>query len=347
MRRPWTLVIVSALAIIAAFALADGLRSQAEPAAKPPQPRQRERADGTQLPERAGYARALRSAGVSGTLYVADEDCRVRPLGLPELQWVGAVPAELLECSFAVSPDGNVLPGNEVVAPGRQMLSARCSSGMVVVSSLLVGREVGRVRDACAPAWKPNGLLTYVHQGEIWESRRTCIQCGRPLIRHAVLETIARRAAEGPRHFVRPVAKSVVWLGPTRAVLVVDAGVREQQGSHLDILAFVDGGRLLGAPLVNRSFDDVRVSPHGSYVTARASLPHDVLLWDRDGRLLTETPVGGATKIVWSPDERWAAIATGGPSVFVLTTAGLARFDTGTRPRLLRVPVYAADVAWR
>jgi hypothetical protein len=72
-----------------------------------------------------------------------------------------------------------------------------------------------------------------------------------------------------------------------------------------------------------------------------------VLLWDRDGRLLTETPVGGATKIVWSPDERWAAIATGGPSVFVLTTAGLARFDTGTRPRLLRVPVYAADVAWR
>jgi hypothetical protein len=345
MRRPWTLVIVSALAIIAAFALADGLRSQAEPAEPPP--RQRERADGTRLPERAGYARALRSAGVSGTLYVADEDCRVRPLRLPELQWVAAVPAELLECSFAVSPDGNILPGNEIVAPSAQMLSARCSSEMVVVSSLLVGREVGRVRDACAPAWKPNGLLTYVHGGEIWQSARRCIQCGRPVVRRAVVDAVASAAAEPSRHFENGAAKSVAWLDADRAVLVVEADVREQEGSHLDILAFVDGGRLLGAPLVNRRFEDVRASPDGSYVTARASLPHDVVLWNRDGRLLTETPVGGATKIVWSPDERWAAIATGGPSVFVLTTADLARFDTASRPRLLRVPVYAADLAWR
>ena len=110
MRRSSTLLIVGALAIIAAFAAADGLRSQAEPRAKPPPPANRHAREGPpRVPDRRGHAEDLRSQEVSGTLYVADEDCRVRPLGLPELEWVGAVPAELLECSFAVSPDAWLL----------------------------------------------------------------------------------------------------------------------------------------------------------------------------------------------------------------------------------------------
>ena len=347
MRRSSTLVLVGTLAVIAAFAVADALRSWAEPAAKPKLSPELGTSDGPPaLRNRSAHARELEAAHVTGDLFLADETCRVWRLRFPELSWVTRTPTQLLDCSFSLDPGGAVLPGTEVVSPPGRMLSASCGGGSVVVSSIVVGREVGRLRNACAPAWKPDGTLTYVRGGEIWQSAPHCIQCSERAIGHEVIQEVARKAGTPQRHFERPAASAVAWLGARRAVLVVTAEVREQEGSRLGILAFLEGDRLLGAPLVNLSFDSLRVSPQGSYVAARARLPRGLVIWDRDGRQLAATPVGGATQIAWSADERWAAVATGGPSVFVFSAADTNRFDTGPRPRTFRVPVYAVDLRW-
>jgi hypothetical protein len=92
--RPTTLVIIAAVALLGLFAAVDSLRGTSS--AAPPQP--------TSIPEkqtqappfsadppiegRAALHTRLRAAAVSGTLFVTDEDCRLRALSLPGLRWV-------------------------------------------------------------------------------------------------------------------------------------------------------------------------------------------------------------------------------------------------------------------
>ena len=63
------------------------------------------------------------------------------------------------------------------------------------------------------------------------------------------------------------------------------------------------------------------------------------LLFDRDGRPRSVPFFVGFRSLAWSPDERWAAVAT---------EEGVHLFPTAARSgRVERLPIVARDLAWR
>lgn len=87
---------------------------------------------------------------------------------------------------------------------------------------------------------------------------------------------------------------------------------------------------------VDPRFGQLWVSPKGSFAAAKSD---DLQLFDRTGRPLRSPATGSFRGIAWSPDERWAAVAT---------SEGVLFFRTNDPDRTVRARgLLAWDLDWR
>jgi hypothetical protein len=116
------------------------------------------------LGETASLRRWLERAGVVGTLHFSDADCRIRALRVPDVEWSDPVGVRA-PCLFSVAPNGTV-SDEWIVWQERGPLAVGCHGHSVDVftsdQQILFHRG-----DACHPAWKPDGSLTFIARGEL------------------------------------------------------------------------------------------------------------------------------------------------------------------------------------
>jgi hypothetical protein len=257
----------------------------------------------------------LRRADVTGVLYFTVRSgggCRLRALALPSLQ--DAASFELEWCRFDVSPAGNVVAGPP--CPGRTF-------EIRSVDELSSGFQ------GCAPAWKPNGDLTFVRDGDVLTPE------GDVLVEDVAV--FARLSfPDGSRLYVREMA----WLTETRFVLVVRG-----TGVHPDLRDVVvlveDGSRLSGGELnasrvhVSRRAQQIFVAYPGS----------GLVVYDQRGTVRSPEsrfPFGDIAAAADSPDGRWIALARPG-NVCIYE-------PVEPRPReefpVACLPFDAVDLAW-
>src|SRR5918995_3911414 len=165
--RPTTLVIVAAVALLGLFAALDALRGTSIATSQSTSTREDRTAQietvalEPAIEGRAEVQRRLRTAGISGTLFMTDEECHLRALSLPELGWVLDSAAQGKECEFTVAPDSRrvIRFGGGIAWSPDGRTSAVCEANTVFFTGR-TGQDVGREAGYCAPAWKPGGTLT-------------------------------------------------------------------------------------------------------------------------------------------------------------------------------------------
>jgi hypothetical protein len=318
MRPLATWLVVGALAVIALFAARDALQgSDAAPAS--PTMQQADRrvqsppgfAGPPRIDRRLRLSKELRRLGAHGVLYLTDANCRRFLLRLPSLDWT---PQGL---PGPVCPDGTVVDE-------RFGLEAR----QVDADVIEVRSEDWRLRfEGTAPAFRPEGRLTFLRDGRLFEWTVRCPPAAEKTIFRGLypLERCPRALAGAPEHL-----QELVWLsgdsfaavaGPELAasLIVVRDGVATR--------IFNAVGARLGA---------LSASPHGRYVAARVDA--SLVLFDvhRRGALAGGT---GARAIAWSPDERfWAVAGEGSIAIFRATRPGNA---------VVSLPLSAFALAWR
>jgi hypothetical protein len=337
-RGTGTWIVVAAVLGLGLVATVDAFRdeSEAPPAAPSTQPDEPPGAD-----ERSIASRLLREQSIRGTLTYLDEGCELRSVALPDLEErpVSIAPTVVVSppgessCRFSLSRGTAFGIGPAVPAP-RAGLVAGCADGQVTVTTrtrILVGRARG-----CAPAWKPDGVLTAVSGGEVVE---LAIAGGGGVaeLKPRVLlsrDDLRRALSRAPWALPDPVVREVAWLrNDLAAVVARDRAVSDH------VVALFRGSRLVGAP--NSPYpplSDLRVSPFGRFVAARIGGGPGMLMLDETGDLVS-VGIRTARAVAWSPDEAWTALATS-DGVFV--------FQTGERAiSLIRLPIAARDLVWR
>jgi hypothetical protein len=335
-----SMLVVGVLVAVALVAAVDAVRSD-DPAEIPDRARAEDEPD---LP-----AAGLEAEGIRGILYYSDpeDDCRVHAVELPDLREVA--PPKLRACRFELpfDPDPSWEPRGAAWHP-RDHLSAACSRGRVEVREQS-GALVDEV-DGCAPAWKPDGTLTVVRDGEVWGVQRPCDGgCERRLLPAVELSRVARsvRFAPRARRYLRSAtAFEVAWLSDTRAAVLVRVRLRGRLRvlGPVSVLALYEGRRLLRATQYAGAIA-LRVSPRGTFVGV-VEAGERISIVGRNGRQLlgaADLPSPSTRAVAWSPDELWTAIATRW-SVFLLPTADI---EAGRQPRIVRLPLGARDLAWR
>jgi hypothetical protein len=324
MRHSGTWLVVAGVAVLVLAATVDGFVGRGDGGSAPVRTERAEPREMATAPTPAELA--LRDLGLAGTITYADEACELRSIALPDLRPRPA--PETSSCSFATSPGGAVAAGDSAPSPTGP-LHARCNAGAVELRAdeRTVARAVG-----CAPAWRPDGTLTAIRDGEVIALR------GRPLRAETLLSRgdLRRGIGRPPWALVDPHAREVAWLGDDLAAVVVSDPARERD----DVIALFRGRRLLGAPpFPYERLSGLRVSPRGSFVAARIGLaPSGLLVLDRTGEL-RPIPSRVARAIAWTRDESLSAVATAG-GIYVWRTA-----DRGNR--FVHVPVQARDLFWR
>jgi hypothetical protein len=274
----------------------------------------------------------------AGTLYYTDDLCRLRSLRLPSLEPVEA--PEWDECGFSLSPDGRGVLGDGVLWEPHGSKRAAGIGGLVYVVSDPAGWEYRFTGES--PAYKPDGRLTFVRDGEVLEltgycrPRRKAPWCERVLL-------TSRDLFGSPGDPIDGVAvKKIAWLTPTRLVAVLALGDEE-------VIRMYEGRETLRtvSGVVER-FSEITVSPGRQYAAVRVERPSGFVLLDRDARTfaLTEVrrdsegrpPFTGGRAIAWSPDDAWTAIAR---------RESVVLFRMGREsPDFVRLELSAHDLAW-
>jgi hypothetical protein len=327
MARRGTWLVVGALAAIALLAAVDALREDgaAEPRSAPgtsPEATTTEAVPAEAEPDAFG-----------GVLYYTDESCELRAVRLPTLEPAQAPGWD--ECLFVLSPDGRRASGpgsgwdpRSDPRIGRLFETAH---GLIQVSSNL-GPEGEPIRGT-APAWRPNGRLTYFAAGSLRELG------GGVLLDQNDLARAVRAHPEVPDsgRVGRVAVRETAWLDESRVALILEAPVGST--GREDMVAVYEGRRLSTAShgYLGR-LADLGTSPRGGFLAVRLGDGRLVLLDARGGPSPTP-PVTGYRGIAFAPDDRWAAAATSG-SVLV--------FRLGVVPqRVRRISIVASDLAWR
>jgi hypothetical protein len=359
MRSAATWVVVGALGILGLLAAVDALRGgeEVQPAVAETTTRQRrselppETASGPpRIVDRAALARSLAAAGIAGTLYLTDAECRLWALRFPELEWrwQRSTPAEV--CSFALPPArGAPLFGRAVWSPAGDL-------GAVDITSVLAGAAIEVLSPATGwahrfrgarPAFRPDGALTFVRSGELWEwsaghcwrraervvfrGREAVERCARLVLSRGGL----RRELRGKLPALRePSLSEAVWLDRRTALVLVHGRTSQETV----IAAFSDGHVRALFPAFGAAVSDLEASPRGTHLAARFG--GDVLIFDRRLRTRGSAPGGldNVREIAWPPDESFALVATGA-SVFVVR-------PPNPQGRLIEIPIAASDLAW-
>lgn len=336
MRRGVTVLVVVVVAAIALAAGFDALRGEDSPQAGS-EPEPETPSVSTTAPEGPTNYVPL-EAELAGTLYYTDESCELQAIQLPD-----SVPAEAPnwdECRFVLSPNGRRVSG-----PG---------SGWDPYSDPLIGRlfqtQGGRIQvstnhgpegrpfSGLAPAWRPDGTLTYFEQGAVreWPSGEVALS------QQVLLQAIAQNEIVplGNR-FRAVVVREAAWLDDRRLVAVISA--LERNGPGQDLLAVYYGQRLTGLGFDELGgMGDLRVSPAGHFAAARVSGRRgqgELLVVNTANGLARDQAVFDYRGIAWSPDDRWTAIAT---------AVGVSFFRSGVEgPPELELELDAQDLAWR
>ena len=348
MRRIATWLVLAAVSALTAVALVDAVRSRSEravadPAGPPLQSVSDPDApvrDGLRfvaladpdppdpLSERSFVAGLLDAAGLSGRLYLSDEQCRLRGYRLPTLQ-IQAMP-DVRSCVLSLSGDG-WLALEEIVWQPHGSLAAGCREGWIDLLTR-AGDAYQRFR-GCAPSWSPDGSLAYVLDGAVrrWPGGGI-ILTGDDLVRGLPAGAgLAKGAA----------IEHAVWLPGRTLALVARPASGDGSRPAASVLALYDLERHSAVVLARAAeIADVAASPRGRYLAARVGPTLRVLRVDRSPSGVA-LPSGDVRSFAWSPDGRWLAVAGGATLTFVPVGQG----RDAERPRL--APIVANDLAWR
>jgi hypothetical protein len=330
MRRGGTTLVVLVVAAIALAAGFDALRggSEPQPAAESEPPPAAAR---TTLEEPAEEEPPLADQ-LGGTLYYTDEDCELQAI---ELFGDRAVdPPNWDECRFVLSPNGRRVSGAGTGwDPYSDPLIGRIfqiDDGTIQVSSN--GGPEGEAFAGEAPAWRPDGTLTYFGDGAVreWPSGDVVLS-QRDLVR-----ALRQSSVPGLAGFRRVRAREAAWLDDRRLATILSV---EGPSGSWDVLASFDEGGIQETYVETPGrFADLRASPAGTYFAARRG--QDGAIMAEPGRGEVNLPgIVGYRAIAWSPDDQWAAVAADG-GVFI--------FRPGVPgPPELELAVDARDLDWR
>jgi len=270
------------------------------------------------LGDRSMLATMLRRGGADGVLYFVDGACRLHALRLPTLTATAAPRG--LACRALVSPAS--APPGWSLWPRDTPLAARCERQRVVVSAT-AGPALPMI-GGCAPAWRPDGSMTYVRRGAIVQFPRV----GRAQVlrsRNQLSDALARfpplRGTSNWR------VTSIAWLASTRFAVLAHSSARR-------VIAVFAGRKIVGLrQRVPSGLSELRASPRGHFLVLRGR--GRAVVFSTRTRGLPHVPgFARAAAVAWSSDERWHALARAGEIVVV-----------GPRAQLT-LHVRARDVAW-
>jgi hypothetical protein len=265
----------------------------------------------------------------------SDEQCLVHTLLLPELEDVilrrGSSGVPIRSCVLA--PGGNrflFLTDGELISPNGARI-ARCRRGHVEVLAAVSRRLRSRVR-GCAPAWRPDGALTYERGGEVFVDGRLLLS-RRDLFVAATEHSNVPSAA--PRRAVEVHATALAWFDDERLAVVLR--IRSFAYGFQYVLVVFDGRRsLAAAQRFGGPSGRLLTSPDGSLLVTERGVSIG-----RDG-VATSLPEGlpPGRFVAFSPDGRWLAFLSRGSMYLVATPRNQ---DTS---RTVQLPFAATDAAW-
>jgi len=322
MRRGVTVLVVVVVAAIALAAGLDALRGEGSPGADSEVEAEFPSVSTTEPEVPTDYVPL--EDELAGTLYYTNENCELQAIELPRTQPTEA-PA-WNECRFALSPDGeSVAPASSAWDPyQRRGRFAQFEKGSIRVST--DGGPVDEPFEGMAPAWRPDGTLTYFGDGAVrdWPSGDVVLS------RREIVRALRSQLFEAAGVEV----KEAAWMRDDCLALIV---ALERPGEpDRDVVTIFEEHRLAGVGSgSSRSLSDLRASPQGNFVAVRS--PPSFELFLPDGRRAGVPPLLGLRAIAFSPDERWTAAAT---------DTGVYVFRPGSQEWTARMDLDANDLAW-
>jgi hypothetical protein len=328
-RRPATVLVIAAVALIGAFATADTLRDH-EPEAAPA----RQAAPTTTAARVPSEVETLREEDVIGTMLYSDERCRLHSLVLPELVDEPVRDEDeqpVVHCRFETG-GGHLLREGDRISPNNRFV-ARCSGGRIQVRELTTN-ALSREIEGCSPTWRPDfgNRLMWARGGTIYDE-------GEPVVTPGALRHAARRHPIlfdlDPKVRIRVRVSDLAALDNGRLVASLEVTVPFVGDIYESILW--DGRAVIGTTTNFGGLVRHWVSSHrGGYAAATNGT-----IMASDGEA-TDPPDGlpAGRAVAFSPDERWLAYVTG-RNIYLIGTP--ANDDPG---RVLRVPVPARDLVW-
>jgi hypothetical protein len=266
-----------------------------------------------------------------GVLYYTDERCQLRAAQLPDLEPADAPNWD--ECPFVLSPDGQRVSGAgsgwDPHSDPRRGRLFQSENGRIQVSTN--GGPEGEAFRGEAPAWRPDGTLTYFGDGAVreWPTNRVVFSAAE-LVGAAMTHFNAPR----DRRFIRRIrVKHLAWLDQEHAVLAIHGVV--PQGADLDFAAVSEDGRL---PTTVDTFAPITAlwtSPQGGFWAIAADT---FQLFAPSGDNLPLPQLTDPHAVTWSPDDRQMAVAT---------RASVFFFPPGETDSVRRLPLVAGDLDWR
>jgi hypothetical protein len=325
MRRGGTVLVVVVVAAIALAAGFDALRGDSEPEQAP------DPTTGTEPPTTSTTEAPAGSPELGGVLYYTDEGCELHAVELPERTPVDAPNWD--ECRFVLSPDANRVSGagsgwDRHTDPRRGRLF-EFEDGLIQVSTN--GGPEGEPFRGQAPAWRPDGTLTYFADGAV----RTWPDGDVVLSQRGLIRALRHSSVPGLAGFERVRVREAVWLDERRlaAILSVDG----PSGSWDVLTSFGNGGLSEAFVETPGRFADLRASPTGTYIAARRGQDGVIMAQPGSGEL--DMPeIAGYRAIAWSPDEQWTAVAAD-RGIFILRP--------GSSEWTARINLVANDLDWR
>jgi len=312
-RRIPTALAVGLVAAIGVAALVDGLRSGGPVPATATEPE----------PDLARQVAALREAGALGLLVVSRPGCRVELLAMPDLARTPLeLCAELDASGRLVSLDGR-LP-----SPADNLSFASCvEEGVLVERGDLTFQLPG-----CAPAWRPDGMLSVVAGGELWGVRLPDTRPRLLLSREELGRLFDPRLPPDDRRSLE--VREVVWSSDTHLVTILR---RDSEPRYL--VATLRPSEVLRWHCCFEDLRRVRLSPGGMFVDVASE--EGALVYRATGEPFPLGLEGGrpAEAVAWSPADRFLAVARAG-SVTIFEPDG-----SGLAP-IARLPIEAADLRW-
>ena len=265
----------------------------------------------------APAAQKLASRQITGVLHftvrLRPGQCALRSLALPGLEATSAF--DVGSCRIATSIGGRVAVGGP------------CPGGDI---SVLGPSQPVRFR-GCAPAWKPDGTLTFVRQNRVFEVENGCT---RPVPSDCLRLTPVR---SHPGEVIRELA----WIDDERLAILVDGPGRIES-----VFVYEAGLRLAGPGLSFPGLSYLRSLGPGRAVVRSGQPPDGGLLTiDRRGRAggffgpaLPRFLADGQALAV-SPDGAWVASTSGG-AVHVYRLGDRRPLDP------VRIDIDAVDLGW-
>jgi hypothetical protein len=296
-----TALLVAAIVGLGVAAGVDALRGDGDSASK------------SDLTTTGSAAQKLASRQITGVLHytvrVRPGQCALGSLALPGLEATSAV--DIGSCRIATSLGGRVAVGGP------------CPGGDISV----LGPARPVLLEGCAPAWKPDGTLTFVRGDRVIEVVKGCTGT-------APADCLRRTPIRvEPRDAVRELA----WIDDERLAILLDS-----PGNSESVRVIVSGaGGRLARPVI--SFPGLSyLRPFGrNRLMVRAGPPGQGFLTIDDNRIATAFPrfLADGQALAVSPDGAWIASTSVG-AVHVYRLGDRRPLDP------VRIDIDAVDLGW-